>query len=68
MKRKRSELEGRSKDCIEGRSSPCLAAESTFSLPGMPSWPEAHIKLTGIEIAAEVVRKEWMRRGWLMIG
>ena len=35
MKRKRSELEGRSEDRMEGISSACLAAESTFSLPGM---------------------------------
>ena len=54
---------------MEGRSSACLAAESTFSLPGIPLWPEAQMKVTGIEVAVKVVRIEWIRvrmgRGWL---
>ena len=39
------------------RSSACLAAESTFSLPGIPLWPGAQMKVT-IEIAMKVVRRE----------
>jgi len=61
MKRKRSELEGRSGDRMEGRSSAYLAAESTFSLPGIPLWPGAQLKVTGIEVAVKVVRREWIR-------
>jgi len=61
MKRKRSELEGKSEDRIEGRSSACLAAESTFSLPGIASWPGAQMKVTGVEVAVKVVRREWIR-------
>jgi len=61
MKRKRSELEGRSEDRMEGRSSACLVVESTFSLPGISLWPGAQMKVTGIEIALKVVRREWIR-------
>jgi len=66
VKRKRSELEGRSEDRMEGRSSACLAAESTISLPGIPLWPWAKMKVTGIEIVVKVVRREWIRvtSGW----
>ena len=66
MKRKRSKLEGRSEDRIEGRSSVCLAAKSTFSLPGIPLWPGGQMKVTGIEIAMKVVRREWIgiTSGW----
>jgi len=60
MKRKRSELEGRSEDRMEGKSSACLAPESTFSLPGITLWPGAQMKVTGIEIAVKVVRREWI--------
>jgi len=63
---KRSELGGRSEDRMEGRSSAYLAAESTFSLPKIPLWPGAQRKVTGIEIAMTVVRREWTRvtSGW----
>jgi len=66
MKRKRSELEGRSEDRMEGRSSACLTAESIFSLPGIPLRPGAQMKETGIENAVKVVRREWNRvtSGW----
>jgi len=66
MKRKRSELEGWSEDRMDGRSSACLAAESTFSLPGISLWPGAQMKVTEIEIAMKVVRREWIRvtSGW----
>jgi len=46
---------------MEGRSSACLAAESTFSLPGIPLWPGAQMKMTGIEVAVKVVRRQWIR-------
>jgi len=66
MKRKRSELEGRSEDRMKGRSSACLAAQSKFPLPGIPLWPGAQMKVTGIEVAVNVVRREWIRvtSGW----
>jgi len=53
MKRKRSELKGRNEDRMEGRSSACLAAEPTFSLPGIPLWLGAQMKVTGMEIAVK---------------
>ena len=64
--KKRSELEERSEDRMEGRSSACLAAESTFSLPGISLWPGAQMKVTEIEVAVRVVRREWIRvtSGW----
>jgi len=61
IKRKRSEIEVRSEDRMEGRSSACLAAESTFLLPGIPLWPGAQMKVTGIEIAVKVVRRDWIQ-------
>ena len=66
MKRKRLELVGRSEDRMEGRSSVYLAAESTFLLPGVPLWPRAQMKVTGIEISVKVVRREWIgvTSGW----
>jgi len=66
MKRKRSELEGMSEDRMEGRSSACLVADSTFLLPRIPLWPGAQMKVTGIEIAVKVVKREWIRvtSGW----
>jgi len=66
IKWKRSELEGKSEDRMEGRSSACLAAESTFSLPRMPLWPGAQMKVTGIEFTVKVVRREGTRvtSGW----
>jgi len=45
---------------MEGKSSACLAPESTFSLPGITLWPGAQMKVTGIEIAVKVVRREWI--------
>ena len=59
MKRKSSELEGRSEDRMEGRSS--AAAKSIFSLPGMPLWPGAQMKVTGIKVAVKIARKEWIQ-------
>ena len=61
MKKKRLKLEGRSEDRIKGKRSACLAAESTFSLPGIPLWPGAQMKMTGIEVAVKVVRRQWIR-------
>jgi len=57
---------GVSEDRMEGRSSACWAVESTFLLPGIALWPGAQMKVTGIEIAIKVVRKEWIRvtSGW----
>ena len=51
---------------MEGSSSSCLVAESTFSLPGIPLWPGDQMKVTGIEVAVKVVRREWIRvnSGW----
>jgi len=56
----------RSEDRMEGRSSACLVAESTFPLPGIHLQPGAQMKLTGIEVAVKVVRREWIRvtSGW----
>jgi len=64
MKRKISKLEGRSEDRMEGRSS--AAAKSIFSLPGMPLWPGAQMKVTEIEFTVKIVRREWARvtSGW----
>ena len=43
-----------------------MAAESIFSLSGILLWPGAQMKVTGIEIAMKVVRREWIRviSGW----
>jgi len=73
MKRKWSELEERSENRMERRSSACLAAESTFSLSGIPLWLGAQMKGTGTDIAVNVVRREcirvtsrWEEDGWTM--
>jgi len=46
---------------MERRSSVCLTAESTFLFPGISLWPGTQMKVTGIEIAVKVVRREWIR-------
>ena len=58
MKKGRSKLEGRKEDRMQGRSSACLAAESTFSLPGIPLRLGAQMRVTGIEVSVKVVRRE----------
>ena len=66
MKRKRSELEGRSENRMEGKSSASLAVELTFSSPGILCGRGAQTKVTGIEVAVKVIRREWIRvtSGW----
>ena len=48
------------------RSTAFLAAVSTFSLPGMPIRPGAHMNVIGVLLEAKVVKRECMRivRGW----
>ena len=48
INRKRSEFVGRCEDETSGRSTAFLAALSTFSLPGIPMCPEAHMNDMGV--------------------
>jgi len=45
---KRSEFVGRCEDDTLGRSTAFFAALSTFSLPGMPMCPRAHMNVIGV--------------------
>jgi len=56
INRKRSEFVGRCEDETLGRSTAFLAALPTFSLPGMPMFPGAHMNVIGV-LEAKVVER-----------
>ena len=46
---------------IVGRASAFLAAWSTFSLPGIPVCPGAHMNVTGTLFEEKIGRRAWIR-------
>ena len=53
-------MNGKREVGIEGRSGACSAALSTFSLPGITTYPGAQMKVMGEGNELSIVSRVWM--------